>query len=122
MHQYRKLDVWKKSIELAVDIYAQTRNFPSEEKFGLTSQIRRSAISVPSNIAEGAGRKSNKELCHFLNIAYGSSCELDTQLLISMNLGFIKDQELEILTNKITEVQKMIYKLIQKLTERDLET
>jgi|SRR5690606_16167662 len=122
MHQYRKLDVWKKSIELAVDIYAQTRNFPSEEKFGLTSQIRRSAISVPSNIAEGAGRKSNKEFCHFLNIAYGSSCELDTQLLISMNLGFIKDQELEILTNKITEVQKMIYKLIQKLTERDLET
>lgn len=122
MHQYRKLDVWKKSIELAVDIYAQTRNFPSEEKFGLTSQIRRSAISVPSNIAEGAGRKSNKEFCHFLNIAYGSSCELDTQLLISMNLGFIKNQELEILTNKITEVQKMIYKLIQKLTERDLET
>lgn len=122
MHQYRKLDVWKKSIELAVDIYAQTRNFPSEEKFGLTSQIRRSAISVPSNIAEGAGRKSNKEFCHFLNIAYGSSCELDTQLLISMNLGFIKDQELEILTNKITEVQKMIYKLNQKLTERDLET
>lgn len=85
MHQYKKLDVWKKSIELAVEIYAYTKNFPSEEKFGLTSQIRRSVISIPSNIAEGAGRKSNKEFCQFLNIVYGSSCELDTQLLISMN-------------------------------------
>ena len=78
---------WKKSIELAVDVYALTKHFPSEEKFGLVSQLRRAAISVPSNIAEGAGRKSDKEFCQFLSISYGSLCELDTQLIISAHLG-----------------------------------
>ena len=115
MHQYKELNIWKKSMELAVEIYAQTQKFPAEEKFGLVSQLRRCAISVPPNIAEGAGRKSDKEFCRFLSIAYGSLCELETQLIISMHLDYIKDNESTGFSDKITELQKMIYKLINKL-------
>lgn len=121
MHQYKELNIWKKSVELAVEIYAQTQKFPLEEKFGLISQLRRCAISVPSNIAEGAGRKSDKEFCQFLSISYGSLCELETQLIISMHLGYIKDYESTVFSNKITELQKMIYKLITKLNSERIE-
>lgn len=79
MHNYKELNIWKKSLNLAVDVYVLTQKFPAEEKFGLISQLRRCAVSVPSNIAEGAGRKSNKEFSQFLSISYGSLCEMDTQ-------------------------------------------
>jgi four helix bundle protein len=115
MHQFKELKVWQKSVELATDVYNSTNNFPSEEKFGLTSQIRRSVVSISSNIAEGAGRRSKKEFKVFLNYAYGSSSELETQLIISKNLGFINEEILAKLSESINEIQKMIYSLSNSL-------
>ncbi len=89
MHQFKELKVWQKSVELATEVYNSTNNFPAEEKFGITSQIRRSVVSISSNIAEGAGRKTKKEFKLFLNYAYSSCSELETQLIISKNLGFL---------------------------------
>jgi len=87
---HRELLAWQEAIKLVVAIYRETAAFPKEEIYGLTTQVRRSAISIPSNIAEGAGRNSSKELVHFLDIASGSRAELDTQLETSMQLGFIR--------------------------------
>ena len=89
MHNYKKLDVWKESVNLVTEIYLLTDNFPDKEKFGLVSQINRCAVSIPSNIAEGAGRSSKKEFSLFLGYALGSSFELETQLIISNNLNLI---------------------------------
>ena len=88
---HKDLNVWKESIGMDTDVYNITKNFPGEEQFGLTNQIRRAAVSVPSNIAEGAARNSNKEFKQFLYIALGSIPELETQLIISNNLNFTKD-------------------------------
>lgn len=115
MHNLKELIIWNKAIELGTEVYAATSNFPSEEKFGLTSQIRRSAVSVPSNIAEGAGRNSDNEFCHFLGVSNGSSYELQTQLIISRNLGLVDDAKVDPLLDKITEVQKMNYTFQKKL-------
>ncbi|MEX1262311.1 MAG: four helix bundle protein [Balneolaceae bacterium] len=92
MHNYKELKVWNKSVNLATDIYKQTKNFPKSEIYGITSQIRRSAISISSNIAEGAGRSGKKEFKHFLNISNGSAFELETQIIISKKLEYISDQ------------------------------
>ena len=113
MHHFKELNVWQKSIKLATDIYDLTTQYPKQETYGITSQIRRCAISISSNIAEGAGRFSKKEFRHFLNIAYGSSLELETQLIISKNLKYLDDGNFELLNYKITEIQKMLYKLIK---------
>jgi four helix bundle protein len=86
---HEKLDVWKRSIELVVTIYKATEVFPTHERYGLTSQIRRAAVSIPANIAEGAARQSAKEFAHFLSIAQGSSSELETELLIAQRLGYL---------------------------------
>lgn len=88
---HRDLDVWKNGIELVKKIYILTKDFPKEEIYTLTSQIRRSAISIPSNIAEGAARNSKKEFIQFLYIALGSAAELETQLIVAKELGYIKD-------------------------------
>jgi four helix bundle protein len=88
-----KLEAWKLARKLVTDVYKLTRGFPKEEMFGLTSQMRRSAVSVPSNIAEGAARSSAKEFAQFLNIARGSLSELETQLLIAVDLGYIKEND-----------------------------
>ena len=109
MHQFKKLKIWQKSMELALKIYKVTDRFPVEEKFGLSQQIRRSAVSVPSNISEGAGRRSEKEFSHFLNVAYGSSCELETQLILAYKIGFINNHTCEILCKEINEIQKMTF-------------
>lgn len=98
-------------MNLATAVYKATANFPKEEMYGLTSQIRRSAVSVPSNIAEGAGRSSKKEFGHFLSISNGSSYELQTQLIISNKLNFINDETIESLLKEIDEIQKMTYNL-----------
>ena len=87
MHKYKELKLWQKSIGLVTSVYLLTRSFPQFENFGLVSQINRSAVSIPSNIAEGAGRNSDKEFIHFLSIAQASSYELETQLIISKNLN-----------------------------------
>ncbi|WP_172918293.1 four helix bundle protein [Capnocytophaga canis] len=110
---YKELVVWQKSIALVKKVYALLRSFPEEERFGLTSQIRRSAISVPSNIAEDFGRGSSKNFLQFLYVSRGSLYELETQLYIAKDLNFISDnQETE---NLISEIGKMLNSMIQKL-------
>ena len=115
MHNLKELKIWNKAIDLAVDVYNATSTFPTDEKFGLISQSRRSAVSIPSNIAEGAGRNSDKEFSHFLGIANGSSYELQTQLVISNKLALLNDTLLEGLLTQIDELQKMNYSFQQRL-------
>lgn len=114
-HNFKELNVWQKGIELVVSIYKLTSNFPKEEKFGLTSQIQRCAVSIPSNIAEGYGRTSEKELQHFLSISLGSSYELETQLIVSNRLGYINNDELRGIITELTIIQKMLYKFYDSI-------
>ena len=95
MHQFKELEIWKKSRLFCSQIYALTSKFPSDEKFGLTNQLRRASVSIPSNIAESSSRNLNKDFARFLEIASGSAYEIETQLLITLNLGFIKTDELD---------------------------
>jgi four helix bundle protein len=119
MDNFTNLIVWKKAVELATKIYKETKGFPKYELYGLTSQIRRSVVSISSNIAEGAGRRSKKEFSKFLNISYGSACELETQLLIARNLGFLQGDIFNGLVNDLDEIQKMTYVLEKKLKTQD---
>ena len=114
MYNYKELIVWQKSMKLVELIYKTTSSFPIEEKFGLTSQIRRSAVSIPSNIAEGSGRSSKNVFRNFLEITNGSINELKTQLEISERLRFIQEKELDTILTLCNEVQKMTYTLIKK--------
>ena len=116
MKSHKDLEVWKESMNLVVDIYELTKTFPAEEKFGLTSQIRRSAISIPSNIAEGAGRKGTKELLQFLYIALGSLAELETQIEIAQRIKYI--QTTEHYFGKIYLIRTMISNLIKSLKDK----
>jgi len=109
MHNLKELKIWNKAIDLTVEVYKATANVPSDERFGLTSQLRRSAVSIPSNIAEGAGRNSNKEFSNFLGIANGSSYELQTQLVIANRLSLLDGEILNSLLKEIDELQKMNY-------------
>lgn len=111
MNNFKELKIWNKSIELAAKVYKATAFFPTDEKYGLTSQIRRCAVSIPSNIAEGAGRNSNGEFRQFLGIANGSSFELEAQLILSNKLKLIDDNSVAPLLKEIEEIQKMNYKL-----------
>ncbi|RKY55643.1 MAG: diversity-generating retroelement protein bAvd family protein [Candidatus Neomarinimicrobiota bacterium] len=119
MHRFKELVVWQKSRELVKDIYQLTSQFPTSEMYGLTSQIQRSVISIPSNIAEGSGKSSKKDFIRFLEIAYSSSYELESHLLISIDLGFISTMQHEKVALKLDEIQKMIYGLIQKMKENE---
>ena len=109
------LDLWKESVEFVSLVYEITSKFPKEERFGLVNQIRRAAVSIPSNIAEGAGRSHKNEFIQFLNISSGSISELETQLIISYNLKFLDKEQLEILINKITKIRNQIFGLIKSL-------
>ncbi len=115
MKSHQDLTVYQKSMDLVVDIYRRTKHFPGEEKFGITSQIRRSAVSIPSNIAEGTARQSKKDFSRFLYISLGSLAELETQLEISARLEFISDK------NEVQEeliyIRRMLLKLIKSLKE-----
>lgn len=119
MYNYRDLIVWQKSMSLVEMVYTVTTSFPKEEKFGLVSQMRRSAVSIPSNIAEGSGRNSKNFLRHFLEISNGSINELKTQLEISERLGFITSKELEPISLLCTEIQKITYALIKKYSKTE---
>jgi len=112
---HKKLDVWRESVALATHIYKVTENFPKAEAYGLTSQMRRSVVSVPSNIAEGAARSSSREFVHFLNIAGGSLSELDTQLEIACNLNFLTDTEKQEIDNKIDSIAAKLAGLIKHI-------
>ena len=107
MHRVKDLEIWKKSIFFCSKIYQVTLFFPIDEKFGLTNQLRRASVSIPSNIAEGSSRQSNKDFARFLEIAIGSAYEVETQILISSDLGFITPQDLIELTNMLEEIIKM---------------
>ncbi len=109
MHNLKELKIWQKAVDLAVAVYKATTDYPPDERFGLTNQIRRAVVSISSNIAEGAGRNSKKEFCNFLGIANGSAYELQTQLVISNKLNLIKDDLLNDLLKQIEELQKMNY-------------
>ena len=117
MHNFKELKVWQQSRELVREIYLLTSSFPSDEKFGLISQLRRCSVSIPSNIAEGAGRNTNRDFAQFLNISLGSAFELETLLILSFDLSFISSSNLETLSNKISEIQKMIFGLIKTLRQ-----
>jgi four helix bundle protein len=118
MRPHEKLGVWGKSVEFVVDIYRATDGFPREEKFGLTSQLRRAAVSVPANIAEGAARKSRKEFLHFLSNAQGSASEVETELLIASRLGFLGDKEYGDLRAALDEIGRMLTGLSHHLSRR----
>ena len=117
MHNLKELKIWNKSIDLAVAVYKATVSFPPDERFGLISQSRRAAVSISSNIAEGAGRNSKKEFCNFLGIANGSSYELQTQMVISNKLNLLSDELLNDLLKQIDELQKMNYGFQQMLNK-----
>jgi len=122
LKNYRDLIVWQKSYDLCLHVYKTTHNFSKEEKYSLVSQMRRSAVSIPSNIAEGYGKKTTPDYLRSLYIAYGSSCELETQILLSGDLGYIEKKVLEILENKIKEVERMLNSLIKSLEKKHLST
>ncbi|MFN8579072.1 MAG: four helix bundle protein [Candidatus Sericytochromatia bacterium] len=113
MNNHKDLEVWKKSINLSKKVYLLTKSFPKEEIYGLINQIRRSSVSIPSNIAEGAARQSNKEFIQFLYIALGSLAELETQLIISREIGYIDKIDFD-----LEEVRKMILGLIKFLKDK----
>jgi four helix bundle protein len=116
MHNFKKFKVWQEARQLVKEIYLLSGEFPQAEKFGLISQIRRSAVSIPSNIAEGAGRGGNKEFAQFLSISLGSAYELETQLILSSDLGLIPESKLELIAPKLEELQKMLFSLHKKLS------
>ena len=117
MHNFQNLKIWQKAMDVAEKTYIISSEFPREEKYGLTTQIRRSAVSIPSNIAEGAGRNTDGEFKNFLGIASGSSNELLTQLILSHRLNLIEEEKITTLLKDLIEVQKMNYTLIKKFTK-----
>ena len=116
MRNFKTLLVWQKSHELVLEIYNITQDFPNEERFCLTSQIRRASTSIALNIAEGCGRKTEKEFANFLNISFGSCSEVEYALLLCKDLNIIKEERYNELDNKLSEIKKMISALIKKLT------
>ena len=118
MRPHEKLDVWKKAIDFVVAVYKATDDFPKDERFGLISQLRRAAVSIPANIAEGAGRKSYKEFAHFLSNSQGSASEVDTELLIANRLGYIEQAKYLELRASLDEIGRMLTGLSQHLDRK----
>ncbi len=114
-HQFWKLSIWKRSVDLATSIYLQTQTFPKEEKYGLTSQIRRAAVSISSNIAEGSSRNTDKHFDHFLTLSKGSLYEVQTQLTIALKLNYISEEKHSILVDELIQISNMIYKFKSNL-------
>lgn len=116
MRDFIKLKVWEKAHRLTLQVYRITKNFTSDERFGLTVQLRRAAASVPTNIAEGCGRDSERELARFMSIAAGSASEVEYQLLLACDLNYIQDGIYRELNQQVNEVKRMLNSFIQKLT------
>lgn len=116
MKDFRQLKVWQKSHQLALELYRVTASFPRHEAYGLTPQIRRAAVSIPSNLAEGCGRHGDAELARFCNIASGSASELEYQILLARDLQLIKPDDYETLAQQIIEIKRMLTVFVQKLT------
>ena len=118
METHKDLRVWQQSIEMVTSIYLMTQSFPKEELFGLVSQLRRASVSVPSNIAEGYARVTDKEKLHFLRISSGSMSEVETQLILSLNLGYIDQEKYDELSETVTSVWKQLNSLISSIKKR----
>jgi four helix bundle protein len=118
---YRDIKVWQRAIEFVVDIYSCTRGFPKEEMYGLVTQLRRAAVSVPSNIAEGKGRRTDKEFLLFLHHARGSVFEVETQLTISGRLGYLSETEVRRLGTSAAEIARMLSGLIKAISSHESE-
>ena len=115
VQSYKDLIVWQKAMDLVVEVYRLTAKFPADERFGLTIQIRRAAVSVPSNIAEGQGRGPGQDFVRFLNMARGSLQEIDTQLILAVRLGFLPQPAYDPIANQLIEVTKLINGLIRSI-------
>lgn len=118
MRPHERLDVWKKAVEFVVAVYRATESFPKDERFGLTSQLRRAAVSIPANIAEGAGRKSQKEFAHFLSNSQGSASEVETELLIARRLNYLQEDKYLALRSSLDDIGRMLTGLCQHLISR----
>src|SRR2546426_9934145 len=116
MRPHQKLEVWIKALELVTDVYKDTESFPKEERYGLTSQIRRAAVSIPANIAEGAGRHSKKEFAYFLSNSQGSTSELETELIIAHRLGYIDETTFSRLVSQLERIGRLITGLSRHVT------
>ena len=115
MRDFHKYQVWQRGHLFALDVYKQTKGFPKEELFGMTSQLRRASTSIPINIAEGCGRRSDAEFAHFLNIAAGSASEVEEELLLSFDLEFLDKEPFQQLDKEVKEIKAMLGKLIETL-------
>ena len=116
MRDFRKLKVWEKAHELALDTYRITARFPREELYGLTAQLRRACVSIPANIAEGCGREGEPELRRFLRIGLGSANELEYHLILAKDLGYLSSEDYKTIIGKLVEVKRMLTVLSKKLT------
>ncbi|MEX2115988.1 MAG: four helix bundle protein [Bacteroidota bacterium] len=112
---HKRLELWKKSIEMVTKVYEVTKEFPREEVYGLTSQLRKAAVSVPSNIAEGLTRRSSAEKLHFLSIFQGSCSEIDTQAEIALRLGFLTEKQFDLLEEHLIHVQRLLGGIIRSI-------
>jgi len=112
---FRSLKIWEKSHQLALDIYKTTANFPREEVYGMVSQMRRSAVSIPTNIAEGCGRSGDKDFARYLQIAFGSASELEYQILLAHDLKYMEGQDYDRLTGNVIEIKRMLYSFLRRL-------
>jgi four helix bundle protein len=121
MRNYRDLQVWKKTHDLALELYRVSQRFPREEIYGITGQLRRAAVSIGANLAEGCGRRTSTELARFVRIALGSASELDYQLLLSRDLGFMAAEEFTSASAALTEVRKMLTSFLNSV-EAQIET
>ncbi|PTB95963.1 four helix bundle protein [Marivirga lumbricoides] len=122
MHNLKELKIWQKAVDITKQIYAITQKFPNEEKFGLVSQMRRAAVSISSNIAEGAGRNSTKEFLQFISIANGSSYELFTQSYISYELNIMNKNDFDALSDEMNQLQNMLYAFKEHLKSNYLKS
>lgn len=116
MRDFKKYEIWQLGHELVLSLYKETRNFPKEELYGIISQIRRAAVSIPANIAEGCGRDSDKEFNYFLNIALGTAAETEFLQILSKDLGYLDNDRFQFLDEKINLIKSKIYKLKEKLS------
>lgn len=118
MQDFRNLKVWKRAHHVVLDVYRWTTSFPAEERYGLTSQVRRSAVSVPSNIAQGCGRGSDADFARFAQVAMGSACELEYQLLLAHDLQLLSKADYRKLSHDVQDVRRMLNGLLKKLTAK----
>jgi len=115
MRDFKRLKVWEKAHHFTLQVYSGTKNFPSDERFGLTTQLRRAAVSVPANIAEGCGRDSERELARFMSISAGSASEVEYQLFLANDLNYMQAETYCELNQQVNEVKRMLNSFIQKL-------